>query len=439
MAAFVVDKSCVGAQDDECVAVSSSASPQPPRLLLRRGSPPPQSGSIASGRRRSCLSDREESCSPLPADARQAADASLTEHVYSACRAGDAERLEAILAAAETDGSEEIGGRALAQECCLSPGLVVCCLRGRPRCLALLLAAGADPDASEAPPCVGRAGGFAPLRYACWGTTAGHVECAEMLLAAGTPSPQPPLSRARGSKARRCPLAAGAAVEAATAVGHTPLQGACFKGARGMCAPPPLAAEASFTASCCGQATCPPCGCSPRTAPTAPSSLLPSPRPDLPPTAQLGASRSSLLSDTAESVARRQGHGELAAWLAQSRHWTTPLHHLDSLSLARTRQRNGPSTGAAPIRCRARAACLPLGFSSAPAPRHAPRPRALRTRLRRSPWRGRARARRRRWCHFPLRCFPRTRDTLTLRGIYTRHSGTHRAWPASHVCCHSLV
>ena len=247
MAAFVVDKSCVG-------------------------SPPPQSGSIASGRRRSCLSDREESCSPLPADARQAADASLTEHVYSACRAGDAERLEAILAAAETDGSEEIGGRALAQECCLSPGLVVCCLRGRPRCLALLLAAGADPDASEAPPCVGRAGGFAPLRYACWGTTAGHVECAEMLLAAGTPSPQPPLSRARGSKARRCPLAAGAAVEAATAVGHTPLQGACFKGARGSVLPLALAAEASFTASCCGQATCPPCGCSPRTAPAAPSS-----------------------------------------------------------------------------------------------------------------------------------------------------------------------
>ena len=157
--------------------------------------------------------------------------------------------------------------------------------------------------------------------------------------------------------------------------------------------------------------------------------LLPSPRPDPTPTAQLGASRSFLLSDTAESVARRQGHGELAAWLAQSRHWTTPLHHLDSLSLARTRQRNGPSTGAAPIRCRARAACLPLGFSSAPAPRHAPRPRALRTRLRRSPWRGRARARRRRWCHFPLRWFPRTRDTLTFRGIYTRHSGTHRAWP----------
>ncbi|EOD07913.1 hypothetical protein EMIHUDRAFT_217901 [Emiliania huxleyi CCMP1516] len=165
-------------------------------------------------------------------------------------------------------------------ECCLSPGLVVCCLRGRPRCLALLLAAGADPDASEAPPCVGRAGGFAPLRYACWGTTAGHVECAEML------------------------LAAGAAVEAATAVGHTPLQGACFKGARG------------------------------------------------------SASRSFLLSDTAESVARRQGHGELAAWLAQSRHWTTPLHHLDSLSLARTRQRNGPSTGAAPIRSSAAAALV---------------------------------------------------------------------------------
>lgn len=178
--AFVVDKSCVGAQD--------AVSPQPPRLLLRRKlPPPPQSGSIGSGRRRSCLSDREESYSPLPADARQAADASLTEHVYSACRAGDAERLEAILAAAEADGSEEIGVRALAQECCLSPGLVVCCLRGRPRCLALLLAAGADPDASEAPPCVGRAGGFAPLRYACWGTTAGHVECAEMLLAAGTP------------------------------------------------------------------------------------------------------------------------------------------------------------------------------------------------------------------------------------------------------------
>jgi len=274
MAAFVADKSCVGAQDDEfCVAVSSLASPPPPRLLLRRGSPPPQSSSIAS----LGLSDREESHSPLGAGpgrdyryARQAAEASLTEHVYSACRAGDAERLEAILAAAEADRSEEIGGiRALARECCLSPGLVVCCLRGRPRCLALLLAAGADPDASEAPPCVGRAGGFAPLRYACWGTTAGHVECAEML------------------------LAAGAAVEAATAVGHTPLQGACFKGHL-----PTVRLLSSY-----------------------------------------GASRSFLLSDTAESVALRQGHGELAAWLAQSRHWTTPLHHLDSLSLARTRQR----------------------------------------------------------------------------------------------------
>eukprot|EP00315_Gephyrocapsa_oceanica_P041702 CAMPEP_0185474468 /NCGR_PEP_ID=MMETSP1366-20130426/2037_1 /TAXON_ID=38817 /ORGANISM="Gephyrocapsa oceanica, Strain RCC1303" /LENGTH=331 /DNA_ID=CAMNT_0028081359 /DNA_START=13 /DNA_END=1004 /DNA_ORIENTATION=+ len=272
MAAFVADKSCVGAQDDEfCVAVSSLASPPPPRLLLRRGSPPPQSSSIAS----LGLSDREESHSPLGAGpgrdyryARQAAEASLTEHVYSACRAGDAERLEAILAAAEADRSEEIGGiRALARECCLSPGLVVCCLRGRPRCLALLLAAGADPDASEAPPCVGRAGGFAPLRYACWGTTAGHVECAEML------------------------LAAGAAVEAATAVGHTPLQGACFKGHL-----PTVRLLSSY-----------------------------------------GASRSFLLSDTAESVALRQGHGELAAWLAQSRHWTTPLHHLDSLSLARTR------------------------------------------------------------------------------------------------------
>lgn len=243
------------------------------------------------------------------------------------------------------------------------------------------------------------------------------------------PSPQPPLSRARGSKARRCPLAAGAAVEAATAVGHTPLQGACFKGARGSVLPLPLLRKPHSRRAVVDR---PPAHRAAallvRRQPLLPP-LLPSPRPDLTPTAQLGASRSFLLSDTAESVARRQGHGELAAWLAQSRHWTTPLHHLDSLSLARTRQRNGPSTGAAPIRCRARAACLPLGFSSAPAPRHAPRPRAWRTRPRRSPWRGRARARRRRWCHFPLPCFPRTRDTLTLRGIYTRHSGTHRAWP----------
>jgi len=332
MAAFVADKSCVGAQDDEfCVAVSSLASPPPPRLLLRRGSPPPQSSSIAS----LGLSDREESHSPLGAGpgrdyryARQAAEASLTEHVYSACRAGDAERLEAILAAAEADRSEEIGGiRALARECCLSPGLVVCCLRGRPRCLALLLAAGADPDASEAPPCVGRAGGFAPLRYACWGTTAGHVECAEML------------------------LAAGAAVEAATAVGHTPLQGACFKGHL-----PTVRLLSSYGASR--------------------SFLLSSLRltltPHPPPSNQAPAAPSSSPTPPSRWPSGRATESSPLGW---RRAGTGPRHSTTSTVF--------PS----PAR----------GFSSAPAPRYAPRPRAWRTRPRRSPWRGRARAQRRRW------------------------------------------
>mmetsp|Transcript_16725 Transcript_16725/g.49054 ORF Transcript_16725/g.49054 Transcript_16725/m.49054 type:complete len:356 (+) Transcript_16725:222-1289(+) len=131
------------------------------------------------------------------------------------------------------------------------------------------------------------------------------------------------------------------------------------------------------------RATCPPCGCSPRTAPAAPSS---SPTPP-------------------------------SRWPAGRATESSPL----GWHRAGTGPRRSTTSTASPSPAR--------GFSSAPAPRHAPRPRALRTRLRRSPWRGRARARRRRWCYLPLRCFPRTRDTLTLRGIYTRHSGTHRAWP----------
>mmetsp|Transcript_11935 Transcript_11935/g.39578 ORF Transcript_11935/g.39578 Transcript_11935/m.39578 type:complete len:311 (+) Transcript_11935:391-1323(+) len=99
------------------------------------------------------------------------------------------------------------------------------------------------------------------------------------------------------------------------------------------------------------RATCPPCGCSPRTAPAAPSS---SPTPP-------------------------------SRWPAGRATESSPL----GWHRAGTGPRRSTTSTASPSPAR--------GFSSAPAPRHAPRPRALRTRLRRSPWRGRARARRRRW------------------------------------------
>ena len=50
-----------------------------------------------------------------------------------------------------------------------------------------------------------------------------------------------------------------------------------------------------------------------------------------------GIQTDAALALSAEEVAMREGHEQLAAWLRQSADWTSPLHHIMGLSVGRTR------------------------------------------------------------------------------------------------------
>ena len=50
-----------------------------------------------------------------------------------------------------------------------------------------------------------------------------------------------------------------------------------------------------------------------------------------------GADRQVSPESTAEELATRLGDNDICAWLVSSRHWSTPLHHLDIISADRAR------------------------------------------------------------------------------------------------------
>ena len=247
--------------------------------------------------------------------------------------------------------------------------LLIACQNGHLDCARLLLEAGAAVDQATADGCT-------PLLVACRN---GRLDCARLLFEAGAAVDQAradgctPLLMAcrRGHlDCARLLLEAGAAVDQATADGCTPLLVACQQGhldcARLLLEAGTAVDQATadgctplFMACCKAHLDCARLlleagaavdqaradGCTP---------LLMACQEGHAKCAHLlcshGASRTFGNDDTAESIAAEEGHEELCSWLEQSRGWT-PLHHLEVLGLARTRAllRAGADVHARPV------------------------------------------------------------------------------------------
>ena len=215
--------------------------------------------------------------------------------LIAAADCGDADTVATLIAAnADVNARGSNGVTALLAACAGNHVVVASML--------LAADAGANPDQDFR--------GLTPLYFACEG---GHVRVASALLAAGAEVNQPdsdgetPLYIAcMNGHINTIPtlLANGAAVDQGSDGVDTPLFAACHH----------------------GHAAC--------------ARLLSS----------YGANR-VVPFVTAEAVATRRGHTDLAAWLRASRHWSTPLHHLAVIGAdrARTLLRAGADIHAAAV------------------------------------------------------------------------------------------